>query len=172
MSTETRSRSAGGAVTGDGAGRHPRARQGPYALVIGAYALATGAFLAWCRASGRVLPERFEARDLAMIGVATHKTSRLVSKDKVSTPIRAPFTRLEREEGSAEVKERPSGTGLRRTIGELLACPYCLDMWLATGYSAGLVAAPRVTRFTAGAMSAVAIADLLQMAYRATEERI
>lgn len=156
----------------NGAGRHPRERAGSYGLVMGIYAAATGAFLAWRQASGKGLPERFDPRDVVTIGVATHKTSRLIAKDKVATPIRAPFTELERVEGPAEVAERPTGTGLRRTIGELLACPYCLDIWLATGYAAGLVAAPRTTRFVSGAMSAVAIADFLQLAYRAGQERI
>jgi hypothetical protein len=140
--------------------------------VMGIYAAATGAFLAWRQASGKGLPERFDARDIVTIGVATHKSSRLIAKDNVATPIRAPFTELEHGVGPAEVAERPAGTGLRRTIGELLACPYCLDIWLATGYTAALVAVPRTTRFVSATLSAVAIADFLQLAYRAGKERV
>lgn len=167
-SDTTQQRAGAQAINGDG--RHPRERAGSYGLVMGVYAAATGAFLAWRQASGKGLPERFDPQDVVTIGIATHKTSRLISKDKVATPIRAPFTELE-VEGPAEVAERPTGTGIRRTIGELLACPYCLDIWLATGYAAGLVAAPRTTRFLSGAMSAVAIADFLQLAHRAGTER-
>jgi Protein of unknown function (DUF1360) len=160
-----------GAAT-NGAGRHPRERAGSYGLVMGAYAALTGAYLAWRHASGKGLPERFGAGDLAAIGVATHKTSRLIAKDKVATPIRAPFTEVQGDGGPAEVSEEPAGTGLRRTIGELVACPYCLDMWVATGYAAGLVSAPRTTRFLAAVLSTVAIADFLQMAYRAGQEHV
>lgn len=160
-----------GAESTNGSGRHPRDRAGSYGLVMGVYAAATGAFLAWRQASGKGLPERFDPRDVVTIGIATHKSSRLISKDKVATPIRAPFTELEQGAGPGEAAERPAGTGLRRTVGELLACPYCLDIWLATGYAAGLVAAPRTTRFFSSAMSAVAIADFLQLAYKAGRER-
>lgn len=153
--------------------RHPRARKGSYALVMGLYGVATGSFLAWRMVSGRGLPERFEAGDLALIGVATHKTSRLIAKDKVAMPLRAPFTRFEEEEDlPLEVSESPRGSGLRRTLGELISCPYCLDMWTATTYAAGLVAAPRLTRFVTGVMSAVTIADTLQVAYRAGQEHV
>lgn len=171
MPEQTTAEQLAGADATDGAGPHPRERAGSYGLVMSIYAAATGAFLAWLQASGRGLPERLEPQDVVTIGVATHKTSRLISKDKVTTPIRAPFTELEPRAGEAEPAERPAGSGLRRTIGELLACPYCLDIWLATGYTAGMIAAPRTTRFISGVMSAVAIADFLQIAYRAGKER-
>lgn len=169
MPTETSEQGTiAASLSGDGRDPHDR---GSYGLLMGLYAAATGAFVAWRHASGRGLPERFEAGDLATIGVATHKTSRLLAKEKVTAPIRAPFTQLEGEGGPAELSEKPAGSGMQRTIGELLACPYCLDMWVATGYAAGLVAAPRTTRFVAGIFSAVAIADFLQAAYTATQER-
>ena len=172
MPQQTTAEQLTGADSTDGAGRHPRERAGSYGLVMSIYATATGAFLAWRQASGKGLPERLDPRDVITIGVATHKTSRLISKDKVATPIRAPFTEPEPRADEAEPAERPAGSGLRRTMGELLACPYCLDIWLATGYTAGLVAAPRTARFLSGVMSAVAIADFLQIAYRAGKERV
>jgi uncharacterized protein DUF1360 len=155
----------------NGDGRHPRERSGSYGVLMGAYAVATGGFIAWRHGSGRGLPERFSAGDLATIGVATHKTSRLIAKDKVTTPLRAPFTEIEDDGSPSELSEKPAGTGLRRAIGELMACPYCLDIWIATGYAAGLVAAPRTTRFVAGVLSTVAIADFLQAGFKAIQER-
>jgi hypothetical protein len=170
MATATAAQGTGlGTANGDG--RHPRDRGGSYGFLMGAYVAATGAFLAWRHASGRGLPERYGAGDLATMGIATHKTSRLIAKDRVTTPIRAPFTELEGEGIPSEFAEAPTGSGLRRTIGELTACPYCLDMWVATGYAAGLVAAPRTTRFVAGVFTTVAIADFLQVAYKASQER-
>lgn len=160
-------------LSGNGDGTDPRERQGSYALVIALYGAATGSFLAWRKLSGRGLPERLGGSDVAMIGIATHKTARLIAKDKVATPLRAPFTRFEDEaELPVEVSETPRGSGMRRTVGELISCPYCLDMWTATTYAAGLVAAPRVTRFIAGVMSAVTIADALQLAYKAGQEQL
>ena len=154
---------------GSPADETPRERLGPYAGLTGAYGIALGAFLL---ARRRRLPERLGAGDLALIGVATHKTSRAIAKDKVTAPIRAPFTDHEGSGGPGELEESPRGTGLRHAIGELLVCPYCLDQWVATGFAAGLVTAPRVTRFVAGIMAAVAVSDFLQVAYKVSESQL
>ena len=129
-----------------------------------------GAVLA-ARRSGRELPERVDARDLALMGVASHKISRLVSKDKVTAFARAPFTEFQEKGGPAEVEERPRGTGLRRAVGELLVCPYCLAQWIAGAFAVGYVIAPRLTRLLAGLWTIHAIADGVQLAYSAAEQR-
>jgi hypothetical protein len=147
----------------------PRARLGSYGLLTGGYAAALGAFL-W-RFHDR-LPERISAGDLALIGVASHKTSRAIAKDKVMAPYRAPFTEHEDDAGPGELEESPRGTGLQHTIGELVACPFCLDQWVASGYAAGLVVAPRATRFVAAIMATVAIADFLQIGYKVSEQQL
>src|SRR6188474_2840488 len=59
----------------------------------------------------------------------------------------------------------------RRSGGELLVCPYCLDLWVVAGFSLGLLFAPRLTRFLASVFSALTISDFLQIAYRAAEEK-
>jgi hypothetical protein len=147
----------------------PRARLVPYGLLTGAYAAAVGAFL-W-RFRER-LPEEISARDLALIGVASHKTSRTIAKDKVTAPLRAPFTEHEGDGGPGELEESPRGVGMQHTVGELMVCPFCLDQWVATGYVAGLVVAPRATRFVASIMATVAISDFLQIGYKASEEQL
>ena len=123
------------------------------------------------RRRGRELPERIAGRDLVLAGVATHKLSRLIAKDRITAFARAPFTEYEQPGGPAEVEERARGEGLRRTIGELLVCPYCLGMWVSGGFHLGLVAAPRATRFAASVLTGLTISDFLQIAYRAAEER-
>ena len=154
---------------GTGGGTEPRERLVPYLLLTGSYAAALGAFL-W-RFRDR-LPESISASDLALIGVASHKTSRALSKDKVTAPLRAPFTEHEGEAGPGELEESPRGIGLRHTVGELIVCPFCLDQWVATGYAAGLVVAPRATRFVASAMATVAISDFLQIGYKTAEQQL
>jgi hypothetical protein len=49
---------------------------------------------------------------------------------------------------------------------------YCLDQWVATGFAAGPVTAPRVMRFVAGIMATVAVSDFLQIAYKASESQL
>jgi hypothetical protein len=123
------------------------------------------------RGRGRQLPERVAAADLVTIGVASHKLSRLIAKDKVTSPLRAPFTELEGSGGPAELEERARGRGARKAIGELLVCPYCLGLWVVAAFSLGLVLAPRLTRLLATVFSALTISDFLQIAYKAAEER-
>jgi hypothetical protein len=145
---------------------------GSYATLIGVYNTAFLGALALAKAAGRELPPRVGFADVALIGLGTHKLSRLLARDRVTSALRAPFTKYERKGGPAQVEEKPRGTGLRRAVGELLVCPYCLDQWIAAGFVNGLVFAPRATRLVASTFAAVALADFLQMAYKAGEDKL
>jgi Protein of unknown function (DUF1360) len=142
-----------------------------YAVTMGVFnALFAGALLI-ARRAGRQLPERLGTADLLTIGVASHKLSRLISKDKVTSPLRAPFTEFEEEGGPSELEEASRGSGARKAIGELLVCPYCLGLWVVAAFCLGLLFAPRLTRFVAATFSALTISDFLQIAYKAAEEK-
>jgi uncharacterized protein DUF1360 len=142
-----------------------------YAALMGAFgALFAGALVALGRRD-RKLPDRLEFADLLTIGVASHKLSRLIAKDKVTSPLRAPFTELEAGGGPGEVEESARGHGARKAIGELLICPYCLGLWVVSAFAIGLLFAPRLTRFLAAIFAALTISDFLQVAYKAAEEK-
>ncbi len=143
---------------------------GSYAILAGTYGTGLAASLVALRARHHGLPERPAASDLLLVGVATHKLSRLIAKDKVTSFIRAPFTRFQEQSGQGEVEEAPCGHGLRFAVGELLVCPYCLSQWIATGLTLGLVGAPRFTRLLSSVLVAHTISDFLQVAYRAAED--
>jgi Protein of unknown function (DUF1360) len=154
---------------------HSPARERPlggYAVLMGAFGAAAGGFAAWLRASGRELPDRVPPGDLALMTVATHKASRLISKDRVTSTVRAPFTRYEGESGPSEVAEEARGRGLRRAIGELIVCPYCLGLWIAAAFAAGFIVAPRPTRWIAAIFSALFGSDAMQIAYAKAEETL
>lgn len=142
-----------------------------YAMAMGAFNSLFVAALLIAKRTGRPLPERLQTTDVLTIGVASHKLSRLISKDKVTSPVRAPFTTLEGESGPAELSESARGTGIRRAIGEMIVCPYCLGLWVVAAFSIGILFAPRLTRFVAAAFSALTISDFLQVAYKAAEEK-
>src|SRR6188472_51962 len=130
---------------------------GPYLAFMSIFGTLVAAALLIARRQGRELPEKVSAGDLALIGTAAHKASRVVSKDKVTSPLRAPFTELEGRGGPAEFEESSRGTGWQKAIGELLICPYCLGLWVVAAFSIGIVFAPRVTRFVASLFSALTI---------------
>ena len=145
---------------------------GGYAVLTGLFATAAAGFSAWFRRSGRELPDRMSPGDLALVAVATHKASRLISKDRVTSAVRAPFTRYQHDDGPGEVSEAARGHGLRRAVGELLVCPYCIGMWISAAFAAGLLVAPRFTRWFAAVLVAVFGADVLQIAYKKAEDAL
>lgn len=145
---------------------------GSYSALTGTFLALAGAFSAWMRSSGRELPERMPSGDLALVTLATHKASRLIAKDRVTATVRAPFTRFQGDEAAGEVSEAARGRGPRRAIGELLVCPYCLDMWIAAAFAVGLIVAPRPTRWIASVFATLLGADVLHIAYRKAEETL
>lgn len=116
-----------------------------YAGVIAVYATAVTGLGALLRRRQQPLP-RITLADVALMGVATHKLSRRLTKDPVTGPLRAPFARLKGTSGPAELNEQVRGRGVRRALGELVTCPFCLSQWVATGFAFGLVLAPQATR--------------------------
>jgi hypothetical protein len=138
---------------------------GAYLVTMGVYGASVAALGAAGVLSGRRLPDRIEPYDVVLLGVATHKLSRTITKETVTAPLRAPFTEFAGPQGQGELHEEVRGHGLQHTLGELLTCPFCLAQWVATGLSAGLVFAPRQTRLVAATFSAVAISDSLQNVY-------
>jgi hypothetical protein len=96
----------------------------------------------------------------------------LLAKDAVTSPIRAPFTRYEEPAGEGELNESVTGHGTDHAVGELLTCPFCLAIWIATGLAAGMVFAPRFTRIAATVLTAVAASDVLQLGYDGAKQAL
>lgn len=142
-----------------------------YSVAMAVFNGLFGAALLLARRRGRELPERPAVGDIVLVGVASHKLSRLIGKDKVTSPIRAPFTELEGRGGPGELEEASRGTGARKAMGELIVCPYCLGLWVVAAFSIGLLFAPRLTRFVASVFTALTASDFLQIAYKAAEEK-
>jgi Protein of unknown function (DUF1360) len=141
-----------------------------YATAMSVYGGVVAALAGAIRLSGRELPDRIGPWDTAMAAVATHKLSRLIAKDPVTSPLRAPFTVFEGTSGPAELAEDVRGAGRRKTVGELVSCPFCVGMWVATGFTAGYVFMPRATRLAATTLAALAGSDFLQFAYAYAEQ--
>jgi hypothetical protein len=114
-----------------------------------------GVFLARNRSR---LPERLPATDVVRIGLATHKVSRLIAKDEVTEFLRAPFT--EDPEGT-----EPKPRGLKHALGELITCPYCVGLWVASGLAYAHVIVPREARFVSSIFSAQTVSDFLHAVF-------
>lgn len=141
-----------------------------YAGTMSVYAAVVGLAAATARLTGRDVPDRLTLADVALSAAATHKLSRLLAKDPVTSPLRAPFTTYKETQGPSELLEEVRGQGARKAVGELLTCPFCIGLWAASGFTAGLVYLPRTTRLATGTLTALAGADILPHVYAWLEQ--
>jgi len=142
-----------------------------YSALISVFNLIFTVFLLVAKGVGRAIPERVDSKDIALLGLATHKLSQIGAKDAVTSPLRAPFTELQETESQKNVKEKPRGEGLRRSIGELVTCQFCLGLWVASFFTYGLVLMPRVTRLMATIFTILTVSDHLHQTYKALLKR-
>ncbi|GGR14592.1 hypothetical protein GCM10010497_16010 [Streptomyces cinereoruber] len=131
-------------------------------VAFGAYTAAWGAAV---RRHGTGLPDRHDPWDLPLTAAAVFRLSRLLAKGSVTSPLRAPFTRYESATAPAEVSESPRGGAVRSTVGELITCPFCLSVWLTATFTGARLLWPRATRTVTGGLTALALADALQLGY-------
>src|ERR1043165_232457 len=75
-----------------------------YLSFMSLFGSLVAAALLVAKRQGRELPERAPAGQLLLIGAASHKLSRILTKDKVTSPLRAPFTELEGKGGPADLE--------------------------------------------------------------------
>ena len=142
-----------------------------YGVLAGTFNLLFALFLLAARITGRPIPERMDAKDIALLGMATHKISLVGSQDAIASPLRAPFTELKEKESPKRVDEKPRGRGIRRSMGELLTCKFCLGVWVASFFTYGFVLLPRTSRLVAAVLAAVTISDYLHQTYKALMKR-
>ena len=140
-----------------------------YGVLVGVFVGVFGGVLGRAAVRGE-LPDRISVLDIALAGIAGHKVSRIVAREEVTAPVRAPFVETVAAPGGG-VSERPSGTGPRRAFGRLLTCPSCVGQWTTAAFVTGLVVAPRLTRVTTAMVAADAVSDFLHVAYRASRAR-
>jgi len=101
-----------------------------YLAVMAVYGSLAGGPGALTRLTGRPLPDRIAPTGIALTAVATHKLSRLIAKDAVTSPLRAPFTEYSGPAGPPEVNEEVRGQGARKAVlaarGRPPVWPRCL----------------------------------------------
>jgi hypothetical protein len=144
---------------------------GGYAALATTFAATAGAFAVTAWRRGVRQPDPVPAWDVALLGTATFKASRLLTKDRVTSFLRAPFTSREGEGNANEVMDAGRGTGLRRAVGDLISCPFCTSAWVAGGLVGTYAVAPRAGRLLSAGLSAVVVSDWLQYAWSLTAQK-
>lgn len=82
---------------------------------------------------------------VAVMVLAAFRLTHLIVFDHITHFLRAPFLMeyMERDpQGRLARVAVPRGTGLRRWIGQLLGCPWCLGVWASAAVVAGYWASP------------------------------
>ncbi|MER6978696.1 DUF1360 domain-containing protein [Streptomyces carpinensis] len=142
-----------------------------YAALAATFSTGAALFAVVARRRGVHLPDRVPPWDVALLGAATFKASRLLTKDKVTSFLRAPFTRRTDEIPAGEVMDEPRGEGVRRAVGDLVSCPFCTSVWVAGALVGGYVCVPRAARLVCAGLGAVTVGDWLQFAWSFTEQK-
>ncbi|MBA3844204.1 MAG: DUF1360 domain-containing protein [Actinobacteria bacterium] len=135
-----------------------------------AYATIMGTFMGGLAAAGALahLLDR-DARDhgtldLVVLGAATFKASRTISRDDVTSFIREPFVEGEARAGD----ETPLESGdFRQAIGELVTCSRCVGTWVAAGLGTTQILVPRFGRLLTWSLAAASANDFLQAGFTA-----
>ena len=142
-----------------------------YATLFGVYNIAILVMLLSEKPRKEKWLDDINLTDILLLGVATYKISRVISSDRVTSPLRAPFMEYIEPDGASEVKEKVRGKGLQRAVGDLLHCPFCLGSWVSAALGTGLIVRPKTTRFVSKIFAVVALADVLQQAYGMLKEK-
>lgn len=106
-----------------------------YGFFLGCYLLLWVAFFVAMHVLGRPWPGVPQGMDLLLLSLAAFRLTEIITEEKVARCLRAPFCAVKRslaEDGEIVEEEVPAGTGLRRVAGELLLCPWCTGVWIAT----------------------------------------
>lgn len=128
-----------------------------YAAIMATFAGGLALAGALARALGRD-PRENTTLDLAVLGAATFKAARTISRDEVTSFIREPFV-----DG-----EEPVETGdMRQAIGELVTCSRCIGTWVAAGLGTTQILAPRFGRVLTWTLAAGGVNDWLQAGFAA-----
>jgi hypothetical protein len=136
-----------------------------YAGLMALYAALFSFLIAHARKDNK-LHEPMEWRELFIFSLAVFHLSRTISKGWITIPLRAPFAQYEEPSVlPSEVHEKPRGKGVRRVLGELLTCPFCLGTWVGLGLGYGWVFAPRATRLITTISATAALSNFLHLTY-------
>jgi len=89
---------------------------------------------------------KISSLDWALLSFSTLRLGRMVAFDEVAEPLRSPFTQTVPDASGAGETVTAKGTGVRRSLGELISCPICAGTWIAAGLVYGLHTIPNPTR--------------------------
>ena len=139
-----------------------------YATIVGTFLAGLGAVSGLAAVRNRP-PQEVSAMELALLGLATFKAARVVSRDKVTSFVREPLVEGHAYEGE---DEHPVQTGgMQQALGELVTCTRCVGTWIGAGLATTQILAPRTGRLLTSVLAAGAVNDFLLAGFSALTEK-
>jgi hypothetical protein len=94
-----------------------------------------------------------------LLGLATFRGAHIISNEKVSQPLRAPFVKeIEQEDKTVE---RPLRHGFRGAMGSLLYCSSCSGVWVGAGLVYGYIFHAPITLVISSILAASAVERII-----------
>jgi hypothetical protein len=109
--------------------------------------------------------------DLALLSLSVFRLGRMVAYDRITEPLRRPFTRTVPDQtGAGEtVEPRQDENGVVRSLGQLIACPICAGTWISAVLVYALELLPNPTRIFLTIFGGIGAAEMLNSLSEAFE---
>ena len=124
----------------------------------------------WCLSPGAP-PLPLNPLHLALLALAVYRGAHILSNEKITKPLRAPFITTHENTEGREIEE-PLTTGLRGAIGALLCCPSCTGIWVATILVYGYLILPYPCSIIIIILALSAVERFLTMAFDFLKTRV
>ena len=142
-----------------------RQERAAYVTLVGLFLGLFGAFAS--RTRGKDRPLDLRPLDVGLLGLATYRAGRLAAYDRVTEPLRDPFTATTPDEYGTGENVVAEGEGVRKALGELVSCSTCVGTWAAAGMVYGLQTVPGPTRVLMTILGGTGLAALIDGASEA-----
>jgi hypothetical protein len=135
-----------------------------YATIVGTFLAGLGAVSGIAAARDRPHQD-VSVMELALLGLATFKASRVVARDKVTSFVREPLVEGHAYDGEDEEPVRSGG--MQQALGELVTCTRCIGTWIGAGLATTQILAPRTGRLLTSVLAAGALNDFMLAGFNA-----
>ena len=83
--------------------------------------------------------------EILLFGLATYRVANIISTEKITKPLRAPF--VDEVEENGKTVEKPKTSGWAGATGYLIHCPACTGVWVATTFVSLYIFLPNAAYF-------------------------
>lgn len=139
-------------------------RQQEYASKIVLIIVFSGMFVWFILGIRKEVIEGFRVGwlEAVLLGLAVMRTGRMIAYDRITEPLRLPFTHTVWDQSGAGKTVIARGVGITRSLGQMISCPICVGTWIAAGLVYALAVFPAPVWILVVILGVTGLAELLQ----------